>query len=157
MNIEQEIKDAVSKHLPQALGEALQLRLKKADEDAQSVTRLQSDIETIRRANMTLLNEVDSLKEQMHKHASLAAREAAVAKREHDADLAELRVQLEAAKGNGQFARDVAMGLVRNIEYRQAVMRAENGMVPMPGVNGGYPMTHPSSSNATTTTEATIS
>lgn len=153
MSIEQRIKDALAKHLPQALGEELQKRLNKADEDAVEVARLTAHLDQAKLRNTALDGRISKLQEDMDKHLALAAREAAVAKREHDADLAELRVKLAAAEGSQMFAQNLAMGLVRNTEYRQSVFHSESTSVPVAGGPGQYPTTMAGNRQETVSTE----
>lgn len=123
--ITQEVHEAIVRNLPQAVGATLQERLKKADADAAELVRAQSlNAELARKvdeANAKILQQMEQLK----KHQALDAREAAVAERERSAELAEMRIKLEAAAGNAQFAREVALGLVRNTEYRHSIFESQ--------------------------------
>lgn len=151
----QEIRDAIERNLPQALGSALQDRLKKAGDDAAEVQRLRGVVQEKDAKIVSLMAETADLNNQLARHESLDKREADIAKRERDAENASLKIQLEAAQVNATFARGVALGLVRNIEYRNSVHRSESGSLPVPGSNGGYPTTMPTQSTVTTTTENT--
>lgn len=121
MNIEEDLKSVIEKSLPSAVGAVLQERLKRAEDDARKVEYLTSEVKTIREANFEHISSNKQLKAQLTAHAALEEREKAVAEREYKVDLYQANVQLEAAKANTQFAKDVALGLVRNVEYRNSV------------------------------------
>lgn len=125
--MQDEINQIIAKNLPQAVGDELRKRLEQADRDALLLKSAVTNQEAQR-------VEIASLKEQLAAHAAklslhgdLAKREADVAARERGAENQALRIELEAHKGNAQFARDVAMGLVRNTEFRNSVHENHNG------------------------------
>jgi len=131
--ITQEIQDAIARNLPQAVGDALQKRLRQADSDAASIVELRSTIEANKSVIARLNDRVASLDSDLSAHKNLAEREAAVAERERNANVAELQIKLAAAASNAEFARSVAMGLVRNTEYRQSVFESHtNRAMPVP-------------------------
>jgi HEPN domain-containing protein len=129
--LEQELKDAVAKHLPQAVGEALQARLKQADADAARVESQKSLLGELRGQIDELNKQVRAQKDEISKHIALASREAAVDLRERAAEVSMLTIKLEAANGNTTFARDVAMGLVRNTDFRRTVFDSEYSSTPI--------------------------
>lgn len=134
-----EINEIIAKNMPQAVGDELRKRLEQADRDAILLKTAVANQEAQR-------VEIASLKEQLSAHATklslhddLATREAEVAARERGAENQALRIELEAHKGNAQFARDVALGLVRNTEFRNSVHESHNGRA-MPVAQGGTVM-----------------
>lgn len=151
MSIEQEISDAIEKNLPNMLGTKLRERLEQADKDALDLQRLRDKYAEKSESAKTLTAERDAAKEQLNQHKALDIRENEVAARERDAEIAGLKVQLNAEQRMSQYARDVAMGLVRNVEYRKSVF--ENGMTPIS--QNGCVMQQPHNSNSGETNSAT--
>lgn len=154
--IEQELKDTISRHLPQQVGDALQERLKKADRDAEDNAKLQLKINDLNAKLSERDVTIGDLRDELKEHADLAQREIAVEARERAAEVAELKIRLAAAEGNTQFAKDVALGLVRNIEYRSGALTNRESEIAMPGSNGGpgYPHRSTLKTDESTTTTA---
>lgn len=151
MSIEQEISDAIEKNLPSMLGTKLRERLEQADKDAAELGQFKKLHVTQGDQNQRLRDQVSALQEQLNQHKALDIRENEVAARERDAEIAGLKVQLNAEQRMSQYARDVAMGLVRNVEYRKSVF--ENGMTPIS--QNGCVMQQPHNSNSGETNSAT--
>jgi hypothetical protein len=152
MELNEEFKAIIAKNLPQAVGATLQERLQQADIDAGKVKNLT-------RANSELADEVNVLKARLQErdamiaqHEAIEVRVRAVEERERNATVTELKTQLAASHENTRFARDVALGLVRNIEYRTSVH--ESGMTPIERNSGsGYAMVEQHPTTSTTTTD----
>ena len=160
--IESDLKELLTKHLPQATSDALQAtsdalqeRLRQADADKITVERQKEQISGLNTQIKDLQAQVNTATEELKKHDALAAREAAVSEKERNADIAALKVQLEAAQGNTQFAKDVALGLVRNSEFRRTVYDNENRSDPIIPPGATYPQGSANStvSRSTNTTD----
>jgi hypothetical protein len=123
--MEQEINEIIAKNMPQAVGEQLRKRLEQADRDSEKNKQYSTLLDTQRAQITQLMGEVGELKAKLDAHAALEKREAEVSARERAAENQALRTELEAHKGNAEFARSVAMGLVRNIEYRNSVYESQ--------------------------------
>lgn len=136
--LEQEMKEAIGKHLPQAVGDVLQERLKQAYADAAMVVTQKERLDNLIGQIRDLEGKLNAANEELKKHGALATREAAVAEKERNAEIAALKVQLEAANGNTQFAKDVALGLVRNTEFRRNVFDSESTSTPIIPEGSGY-------------------
>lgn len=152
MQLEQDLKEVITKNLPQAAGELLQQRLAQADKDAVKVAQLSADLDVSRTRHSDALNKIHTLEAQLAAHAELAKREEAVATRERDAELKEVKAQLAASQENTKFARDVALGLVRNVEYRKTVHEGESLQQPYTPPGGGYPVNANVTNSRTTST-----
>lgn len=116
-----EIRSIIEKNLPAQVGETLRLVLEKGEKDAAA-------LELANKANKDAANLIDRLNEQIaeyrkldSRNAGIEAREKAVADKERSLKIAELEYQLQAEKDKAQFGKDVAMGLVRNTEYRRTL------------------------------------
>jgi len=149
MSIEQDIKDAVAKHLPQTLGEELQKRLKRADEDALKLKSTEDHASLIAKELSAANAKITELEQRLGRHLALSEREQAVVERERNAEIADLKFKLESANSNTQFARDVALGLVRNAEYRETVHQSASRSDPV--VQNGYIQSAAGSSSETAT------
>lgn len=153
---EVEIKEAISKHLPQAVGDVLQERLKKADLDAQQIEKYRALLDEQRVIHASDIKTIATLQEELQKHTALAKREEAIAIRERNAEILELKTKLEAANANSVFARDVALGLVRNIEYRRSVFDSEDRSEPIIPPGSSYQQGTANSHNTRTTTTDSV-
>ncbi len=154
MSIENELQDIITKNLPKATGDALQARLKKADDDENQLAIARQKFialdDELREARATIRHQGDVI--ERHQHVD--DRTAAVEKRERDMTVFELTRKLEAEQDKSTFMRDVTMGLVRNVEYRNAFSRSlsENGFVNVPNPSGGYNSSQPTGNNLNETT-----
>lgn len=149
MSIEGEMLRVIERDLPNQIGSVLKTRLEQADKDAQELAQARLEIQQCKDkllAQSRLLTEHGLLETRAR---NLAAKETELAARERELALELVKEQLRSAQTNAQFARDVAMGLVRNTEYRDTVFKTEQ--VPMP--SGSY--AHTASSTDTHTKSAT--
>lgn len=128
-----EINKAIEKDLPNQVGENLRKILEQGKQDADKVIQLtrvnQNQLETIGRHEATIkeYQKFDS------RNAELEAREKAVKDKETQQKIDELTYQLAAEKDKTTFSQNVAMGLVRNTEYRKSIFDSE-----MSNVGGHY-------------------
>ncbi len=153
MDIAKDISDAIEKQLPAAVGEVLRARLEQADKDAKLAATQKDRIAELLRENTQLQNRVDARDAQLKAHGDLAKRETELAERERNLRVTMLEGQLAAAHDKTKFAQDVALGLVRNVEYRHSVFANSTKQVAMPP-GGGYTQSMPESSNTTDTSSA---
>lgn len=131
-----EIRDAVNKHLPSTVGEALQLRLKQAERDARDVVEIRADVARQEKVVDRHLQTIAELKTQLAQHAALDERERAVEEAERKQEIFALKTKLEASEGSRDFARNVALGLVRNTDFREVVHHSNT--TPVPVTTNGY-------------------
>lgn len=127
---------SIEKNLPAAIGETLRQRLEQANRDAEALARKNEAYASLSKNFDAKCEEANRLKAEVEKHAALAVREAAVEERERKARITELETKLAAAQGNTEFARNVALGLVRNIEYRSS--SSVYGSESVPVQQNGY-------------------
>jgi hypothetical protein len=123
--LQAELQVIYEKHLPKQVGETLQKRLELAD-------KLEKENSDLIKTNKTQYEEIQNLKGIIEKHKTIDEREEAVTKREVDvtekenkSEIEKLKYQLESEKDKTQFSKAVALGLVRNIEYRKNVFDTE--------------------------------
>ena len=155
-----QLQAVITETLPTQVGEALQRRLKAADdleievENQKKIVLEKEKILDVKDIEIKRLNEcIKAHNDITLREREVLAREEAVKTKEHDADLNELKYQLQAEKDKSQFAREIGSGLVRNTIYRKSVFDSENQapyMVPDPNPHayqGAQVMVHPTPIN----------
>ncbi len=128
--ITNEIQEILKKNLPQQVGEVLQSRLKQADSDASELVKHKGYVTDRDEAIKKLQAEIQKYMAFDTRNAELEKREKAVAVKENEMSIKELTYQLESEKDKTKFSREVAMGLVRNVEYRKSLFDTQS--------QGGY-------------------
>jgi len=123
--LEKEIKAAIEANLPAQVGDVLKEKLLQADRDAAQVKALTEELCTRKKD----LCECDA---KLHEYSKFDARNAELDTREEDLNLKvrlsvtnELNYQLEAEKDKTAFVKELAMGLVRNTEYRRELFNSQ--------------------------------
>lgn len=111
----------ISKHLPQMTSDALQLRLQQADAERKELDKTSDMLDRTAAELRRAKERYEIAESKLQKHKELATREAAVAEAERTLRIKELEFQLAASNENTKFARDIALGLVRNVDYRKTV------------------------------------
>lgn len=126
MSLEKEIQESIRQNLPQQVGEALQIRLKEAEEDKEA---LKKAVE----GNTAHLKVIRELQAELAKHSELSQRERDIKEKETylnelllKQELDTIKYQLAVEKEKSQFTKDVALGLVRNTIYRTSILDSEN-------------------------------
>ena len=117
--MEKECKAIIEKHMPEQVGDVLKKRLKQAEEDA---IKLKQQNELLVNNNLTITNlekVISNYKNFDERNSNLEVREKAVAESERNLQIKKLEYELASEKEKTQFSKDVAMGLVRNTEYRK--------------------------------------
>lgn len=123
--MDQEINEIIKKNLPAQVGEVLKQRLEQAERDATDLKKYAAELAE---ANAT----VSELKIMLVRHKSLderaealTAREIAVDVLERAQKISQLQYELESEKQKTDFVKNVALGLVRNTEYRKNIFDSE--------------------------------
>lgn len=86
-DINQEVSEAIRKHLPSQIGEALRGELEALAQARLRIHSLEGEIATIREANRGHISKCQGLEAELRQHAALAKREADVAARESQVEL----------------------------------------------------------------------
>lgn len=151
MNTELEIQEIIKKNLPQHVGDVLKVRLEQAEKDAKRIIQLESNIsqleESVKKQSVKL-NEYELLNDR---NSKLNEREVLLNKKQHDLDLEILQQKFENEKDKSDFAKSVALGLVRNTDFRKTVFDSENQQGYMQGSNWVQPTPVNKSLNETKT------
>jgi hypothetical protein len=149
MYIQKDIQDAIEKQLPAQVGEVLRTRLEQAEKDAATVKHNATTLAEFRSDIRKLESQVEARDAKLKQHGDIDKREAEVAQRERDLKITLLEAQLVTEKDKSAFVKEVALGLVRNAEFRRSVFENHNKNVPtMPG---SYTQSGTESSNISTT------
>lgn len=137
--------DSIQKNLPQAVGETLKEELEELArfrKNSEVTVKLNSDLLEVRKELANLKRQTDNLWEREQAPVS---KEEDLDCRERDFAMKGLQAQLEREKEKAQFCKDIALGLVRNIEYRNEVYTSSNRQHMV----NGYPQSVCESDNTT--------
>ena len=143
--------DSIQKNLPQAVGETLKEELEELArfrKNSEVTVKLTADLSEVRKELATLKRQTDNLWER---EQTLVKKEDEIACRERDFAMKQLQAQLEREREKTQFCKDIALGLVRNVEYRNEVFTSSNKTHMV----NGYPQSMCESDNTTETKKAT--
>lgn len=116
-----DFQEVIRKNLPQEVGETLKARLDKADHDATQVDHLNTQLALRDKKIQTLENQLKSQRDIEAWEERLKIKEKEVTEKEAKVNVDNLTNQLAVANDKANFCKDVAMGLVRNVEYRNEV------------------------------------
>jgi hypothetical protein len=131
MELEKELQESIKKNLPQQVGETLKQRLEQADKDAAEVKRLNEKNEELAKNLIQKNVEIEEYRKLDIRNDSLESREKEIETKEKQLEVETLKYQLQAEKDKTTFSQNVAMGLVRNIEYRKSIFDSESGGQPI--------------------------
>lgn len=121
-----ELEKLIDANLPKAAGEALQKRLKQADELEVELKRTYASHETALKRLNEAREELGLYKGLTATESQLKEKERELNKKEANLEIKDLKNQLEVANEKTQFCKDVALGLVRNIEWRSDLFHSSN-------------------------------
>lgn len=150
----QDITEQIKKNLPAQLSEVLQQELKEGREAKAELIKSKENNASLNRERENLRRDILNLEISLKAAGDMKAREDAVAKREQAAELEALKVQLNAANASTQFVKEVALGLVRNTEFRENNFRSTNTPVMIPSPGGGYVQDYKANINDTSSKTA---
>lgn len=154
--IQEELNEVIAKNLPAQVGETLKLRLEQAEKDVKTIETLKDKLDNRDVTISDLNRRIEEYIKFDQRNLELEVREKAVAKKEIEAEVEALKVQLAAEKEKSDFAFKTSLGLVRNIEYRKNIFDTENpGGVGVVDGHGNWHYPSPSSKhyNETQTNE----
>ena len=135
-SIDQEIMEALKKQMPAKMFEATKEKIAENDKMVVRIKELERKVDNQddQIANLTAeLGEHGKLdvreKAVIEKEADIKKRKSVLWTKELEMTKKEMEYQLDAEKSKSQFCKEVALGLVRNIEFRKNVY--SNGNVPI--------------------------
>jgi hypothetical protein len=149
--MEKEFQEIIQKNLPAQVGEALKKRLEVADQADNEIPRSKSEIRNLQISNAALQEKIDE-KDKIESMISIQQSQLEkIEKEQHDLDLEKLRIQLEVEKDKSSFVKDIAMGLVRNQEFRRRLFDSKSGPESVDQYGNARYATHTVSSDETKT------
>lgn len=148
-----EIKKAIEESLPQIASATVLERLQEADRLEKSAREMKQRLDSDAKALDQFRQRIAELDEEKTQWATLQADQAKLAEDRRQLDITMLKEHLVAHKLVADHFKDVALGLVRNAEYRREVFKTESdgGSRYCMTTNQNVPITNES----TTTTETT--
>ena len=132
--IEKDLQESIKKNLPAQIGEELRLVLIKGKEDAAKLVIAEDKNVELNKTINVQQEQIRQLNEKLSLAGDIDAREKAVAEAERNIKIEKLEYQLKSEQDKTNFAQNVALGLVRNTEYRKSV----NGMATQILERNGY-------------------
>lgn len=124
--METEIKAIIEKNLPAQVGDVLKERLEQAEKDAVRVKQLEEQLGSRNQHVTKLETTISDYQKFDERNAALELREKNVGDAERNLKVATLEFQLVAEKEKTEFTKSVALGLVRNTEYRRTMYDNQN-------------------------------
>lgn len=127
MNQELELKlqNAIKESLPQQVGEELKKVLEKAKKDEEDLKIARNSIICLEADVKSLKTEIEKYQKFDNRNAVLDAREKEINEKERSLKIEELEYKLNSEKEKTEFTKGVALGLVRNTEYRKTIFDSE--------------------------------
>ena len=134
----EEIKAIIEKNLPAQVGETLKQVLEQGKIDSETAKIQAEQINKLLKTLQEKESIIETYKKFDERNSNLEGREKAVELQERDLIVKTLEYQLESEKSKTIFSQNVALGLVRNIEYRKDVF--DNVSEPTGRDNYGNPV-----------------
>ena len=125
-NTKAEIQAIIKKNLPQEVGDILKQRLEQADEDAKTIITLQEHLNSRNLQISVLQEEVRVYQAFDTRNTTLETREKVVEDKERNVLIETLRYQLTSEQDKTVFAKSVALGLIRNSDFKTTVFSNES-------------------------------
>jgi len=136
-SLEREVQDAIKKLLPQQVGVVLQHEL----EELKRLRGVDADFQTLRNANLTMSNELQSVRDQLDafkkKAKQIEERELALYQQELALDKAMLAVRLEEAEKRSAIGIEIVKAVFQNRNIVEShSIHYPNGTYPLAGTDG---------------------
>ena len=136
MELEKELQASIKKNLPQQVGDILKQRLEQADKDAKELDVQKRSVETLTTQVASLLITIQNYKQFDVRNGLLDSLEKELIRERDRLDIEKLTYQLQSEKDKTTFSQNLAMGLVRNTEYKKTIFDSESGGQPFTDGNG---------------------
>lgn len=135
MNLE--IKAIIEKNLPAQVGDLLKVRLEQAEKDVRKLKEQEEELQMKTTQVLELTKQLEEYSEADKRNATLELREKAVIDAERNLKITILEAQLAAEIDKTKFSKEVALGLVRNSQFRKTIFDREN-QTSYQGPNGTW-------------------
>lgn len=140
--MELEIQEIIKKNLPAHVGDVLKKRLEQADADASELKNYKEAVVSRDKTITEQQKKIEEYKQFDDRNIKLEAREKTVAEQERNLRISTLEYELKSEKEKTALITSVAMGLVRNTEYKRSIWDSER-QNPYQGGHGN--MVYPTS------------
>lgn len=155
MELEKELNEIIKKSLPQHVGETLRERLEQADKDAEENKKLKEEHQKLKSELSEKNSIIEGYKKFDERNKDLNRREKELEAGLIKLEIETLKYQLETEKEKTDFTKSIALGLVRNTQYKKTIFDTENkGGVPMQDGHGNFHYPMPTSKSHISTEEA---
>lgn len=132
-----DIKQAIKEKLPQMIGEELQKRFAELEKKEAELENMFIRYDTLQNEKNRLESRNKELGDLDNKIAVLTNLQTEVAKREFNLEKNILEIKLAESEKRGAWAEGLAMGIVRNTEYRSRIADYKTEQVPFQYQGGG--------------------
>lgn len=139
--MKKELLDVIKKSLPQQTGEALKELLQEGEQNKVELERLTKINKELNEGINSLTSKLKGIEIELAKYKDLEEREAKLLEATRQLDIQKLQHELSCEKEKTQFSKDIALGLVRNTEYRKSIFESYTDGQPVKDQYGGvyYP------------------
>ncbi|OGB84453.1 hypothetical protein A3F66_07030 [candidate division TM6 bacterium RIFCSPHIGHO2_12_FULL_32_22] len=148
-----EINELIKKSLPQQVGEQLRIRLEQADKDTLKVKQQEESLQNKNKTITELEKTISEYKKFDERNSKLEEREKKICEDELNFRVKILEYQLASEIDKTQFSKEVALGLVRNTEFKKSIFDSET-MQPFLDNNGNWQYPSPTSKSHIETKKA---
>lgn len=129
-----EIRLLIEKDMPAQIGKTLRGMLEQAELDAETVKKQADQIEKLKRTIESDGKTIRAYHAFDERNEKLNERQFILDQKERQLEIDMLKYQLAAEKDKVKFSQELAMGLVRNIEYRESLY--DNKIAPYTDQHG---------------------
>ena len=150
--LKEEIRASIEKNLLQQMGDVLKETLKKGAEAIEQVAANEVTIEDLKRVIARLNKTIDNYSAKDSEYKDIIRLREGINKDRANLDLEKIKYSLQCERDKTQFAQSVALGLVRNTEYRRIL--SDNVNEPIGKDQYGNMQYGYKSQNSAETTEA---
>lgn len=119
-----EYTDIIEKHLPAQVGSVLQTVLKDAETNKARIIQLEDLVTSLRRKIDSKDSELAQYEKKQQLYNNLETRKAELDEFERGLKIEALTYQLNSEKEKSAFCKEIAIGLVRNTEFRKTAFNS---------------------------------
>jgi len=136
--MKEELEEIIKKNLPAQVGDTLKKVLEKGKKDAEELDIFTNANRALKADVKTLEGRVEKYQEFDARNSALDAREKELEDKERNLEIELLKMRLDTQKTIAANNQEVAMGLVRNTEYRKHIFDNKPGRDPYYDANNNY-------------------
>jgi hypothetical protein len=127
MGLENEMLEIIKKNMPEHVGSELKKLIEKGERDAQMVKALKDDLTSTCEELKDCRKELESHVDLNKRFNYLESKEKELLDREIRLEIQKLTHELQCEKEKVEFSKGVALGLVRNLDYRSSAFGLDTG------------------------------